>query len=168
MAILRKKARLRCVELPEKVAHFVAANVVGNIRELEGTLTKLIAMSQQFGGTIDMEIAKQAIGDHVPVYIKPVTITDILDLVTAHFGVRAADLQGKRRSRSIAFPRQVCMYLARELTSLSLEEIGGYFGGRDHTTVLHAARTINDAKQQDGELTATLTNMIRTLRPIEA
>lgn len=168
MAILRKKARLRCVELPENVAHFVAANVVGNIRELEGALTKMIAIGQQFGGQLDMEVAKQAIGDHVPEQIKPVTITDILDVVTSHFGVKASDLQSKRRSRSIAFPRQVCMYLARELTPLSLEEIGGYFGGRDHTTVLHAARTIHDAKQQDSELTCTLANMIRTLRPINS
>jgi len=167
MAILRKKAKLRCIDLPENVIHHVAANVTGNTRELEGALLKVIALSQQYGGTIDLEVARQAIGDHVPDQVKPITITDILNVVTAHFSVRAADLQGKRRSRSIAFPRQVCMFLARELTSLSLEEIGGYFGGRDHTTVLHAARTISEAKKQDGELSATLSNMIRTLRPVD-
>ncbi len=168
MAILQKKARIRCMEIPEKVIHYVAENVSGNIRELEGALTKLTAMSQQFGGVIDMDLARQAIGEHVPDQVKPITITDILDAVTSHFGVRAADLQGKRRSRSIAFPRQVCMYLARELTSLSLEEIGGYFGGRDHTTVLHAARTIQDQRQQDNDLGTTLTNLIRRLRPVES
>jgi chromosomal replication initiator protein len=167
MAILRKKARLRCIELPENVTHHVAANVTGNTRELEGALLKVIALSQQYGGTVDLEVARQAIGDHVPDQVKPITITDILNVVTNHYGVRAADLQGKRRSRSIAFPRQVCMFLARELTSLSLEEIGGYFGGRDHTTVLHAARTITEQKNQDSELASTLTGMIRTLRPVE-
>ncbi|HOQ85120.1 MAG TPA: chromosomal replication initiator protein DnaA [Phycisphaerae bacterium] len=167
MAILRKKARLRCVELPENVVHHVAANVTGNTRELEGALLKVIALSQQYGGVINLDVARQAIGDHVPDQVKPITITDILNVVTAHFGVRAADLQGKRRSRSIAFPRQVCMYLARELTSLSLEEIGGYFGGRDHTTVLHAARTISEQKKRDSELSATLAGMIRTLRPVD-
>jgi chromosomal replication initiator protein len=168
MAILRKKAKLRCIDVPENVIHYIAANVCGNTRELEGALTKLIAISQQFGGAIDMELARQAIGEHVPDQIKPITITDILGVVTEHFGVRAADLQGKRRSRSIAFPRQVCMYLARELTSLSLEEIGGHFGGRDHTTVLHAARTIHDQRQADTEMSTMLNNLIRTLRPVES
>jgi len=167
MAILRKKAKLRCVELPENVIHHLAASVTGNTRELEGALLKVIALSQQYGGVIDIEVARQAIGDYVPDQVKPITITDILTVVTGHFGVRPADLQSKRRSRSIAFPRQICMYLARELTPLSLEEIGGYFGGRDHTTVLHAARTIQEAKQKDEDLNVTLGNMIRTLRPAE-
>ena len=168
MAILRKKAKLRCIEVPEDVIHYVAANVCGNIRELEGALTKLIAISHQYGGIIDMAVARQAVGEHVPDQVKPITITDILGAVTEHFGVRAADLQGKRRSRSVAFPRQVCMYLARELTSLSLQEIGGHFGGRDHTTVLHAARTIQEQRNDDNEVSVMLGNLIRTLRPVES
>lgn len=167
MAILSKKARLRCVELPENVIHHIAANVTGNTRELEGALLKVLALSQQYAGIIDLEVARQAVGDHVPDQLKPITVTDILDVVTDHFSVRAADLQGKKRSRSIAFPRQICMYLARELTSMSLEEIGGYFGGRDHTTVLHAARTIAEQKKVDEDLDATLAVMIRKLRPKE-
>jgi chromosomal replication initiator protein len=152
MAILRKKAMLKCVELPEDVVHFLAATVASNTRELEGTLTKVVAMSQQYGGRIDLDIAQDALADHVPPPKRPVEITDIVTAVTERFNVRLTDLQGKRRNRSIAIPRQICMYLARQLTPLSLEEIGGYFGGRDHTTVLHAYRTITDQETHDPEL----------------
>lgn len=168
MAILRKKARLRCIDMPENVTSFVASCVSGNTRELEGALTKIVAMSQQFGGQIDLHIARQALSNYIPDQVKPVTISEIMEVVTTYFNIHLSDLQGKRRSRSIAFPRQVCMYLARELTSLSLEEIGGYFGGRDHTTVLHATRTIQDQRGKDPELGTALTGLIRTLRPIES
>lgn len=164
MAIVRKKASLRCAELPEDVVHFVAAAVDSNTRELEGALTKVLAMSQQYGGTVDLEIARKALGDHLAGPVRQIGITDIVEAVTDGFGVRLADLQGKRRNRSIALPRQICMYLARELTSLSLEEIGGYFGGRDHTTVLHAARTIGDQRERDGELQQKLQDLRERIR----
>ena len=123
-----------------------------------------MAISQQHGGTIDLDLAKKALGDLGPVRTRQTGITDIVDVVTSHFNVRLADLQSKRRHRSIAFPRQVCMYLARDLTTLSLEEIGGYFGGRDHTTVLHAARTIADQRKADTELHQTLHQLTDRLR----
>jgi chromosomal replication initiator protein len=164
MAILRKKAGLRCAQIPEDVIHFIAATVESNTRELEGSLTKVLALSQQCGGVIDLEIARKALADHILTPTRQIGITDIVDAVTECFSVRLADLQGKRRNRSIALPRQVCMYLARELTSLSLEEIGGYFGGRDHTTVLHATRTITDQREQDGKLQQTLQELLDRLR----
>jgi chromosomal replication initiator protein len=164
MAILRKKAKFRCIELPEDVAHFIAAGIESNTRELEGALTRVLALSQQFGGVIDLEIARQALDGELSTDKKRISISDVLHLVTKQYNVRLADLQGKRRHRSLAFPRQVCMYLARELTNLSLEEIGGYFGGRDHTTVLHAVRTIRDQRSQDTDLARSLRQMTENLR----
>ena len=163
MAILQKKARLRCVTIPDDVIHYVASNVTGNIRELEGALSHLIIASQSFGGLVDMSVARSAVGEHTPPAPRVVVVQSILDAVTEHFSVRLADLQGKRRNRSFAFPRQVCMYLARELTSLSYEEIGGYFGGRDHSTVLHAHRTILDQRGKDQQLESTLITLFRKL-----
>ncbi|HSW46003.1 MAG TPA: chromosomal replication initiator protein DnaA [Phycisphaerae bacterium] len=164
MAIVRKKAALRCADVPEDVVHLIAATIQSNTRELEGALTKVLAMSQQLGGILDLELARKALGDHMPGPARQLGITDIVETVTEWFNVRLADLQGKRRNRSIALPRQVCMYLARELTSLSLEEVGGYFGGRDHTTVLHAARTIADQRGSDPELQHTLQELNDRLR----
>src|SRR5690606_19251272 len=98
---------------------------------------------------IDLELAKQALGDSAPAEQQRITIQQILDVVTKYYNVRLSDLQSKKRHRSIAFPRQVCMFLARRHTQYSLEEIGGYFGGRDHTTVLHAVRTVDQDIRDD-------------------
>lgn len=164
MAILHKKAKIRCIDLPEDVAHYIATIAESNTRELEGALTKLTAFSQTYGGVINLDIARQAFGDNVVVNVRKISIQDIMQVVTERYNVRLADLQGKRRNRSVAFPRQVCMYLARELTTLSLEEIGGYFGGRDHTTVLHAIRTITELRGQDPELEGLVQHLLGTLR----
>jgi chromosomal replication initiator protein len=164
MAIVRKKAKLRCAEMPEDVVHYIASVAERNTREIEGCLTSILAYSQQYGGTVDLAIAREAIGRDVAAPAKSITITDILRVVTDRYNVRMADLQGKRRNRSIAFPRQVCMYLARELTPLSLEEIGGHFGGRDHTTVLHAVRQVQAQRGHDPELEVLLRQMIDQLR----
>jgi chromosomal replication initiator protein len=164
MAIVRKKARLNCIEISEEVVHYVAANVESNTRELEGAMTKVLALSQQNGGVIDLDLAREALGDQNVRQRKNVTIHDIFRLAGEHYHVKPSDLQGKRRNRSIAHPRQICMYLARELTPLSLEEIGGYFGGRDHTTVMHAIRTIKDHRLQDNELDQELRDIINRLR----
>jgi chromosomal replication initiator protein len=164
MAILRKKAKLRCMDLPEDVAQYVASIVESNTRELEGALTKLAAFSQHYGGLINLDITHQAFGDAVHLPTHKISIPDIVQAVVERFTVRSADLLGKRRNRSVAFPRQLCMYLARELTPLSLEEIGGYFGGRDHTTVLHAIRTIREQRNQDADLELTLRGLLGALR----
>jgi chromosomal replication initiator protein len=164
MAIIRKKAKRRCIELPEDVVNQIAVSVDSNARELEGALTRVLALAQQYGGQVTASIAREALGDERPGPVREITVSDIFNAVTARYNVRLADLQGKRRNRSVAFPRQICMYLARELTSLSLEEIGGYFGGRDHTTVLHGVRTIAGLRDSDPELSASLQDMVAQMR----
>jgi len=163
VAIVRKKARRRGVELPEDVVCFTAGAIEANIRELEGAISKILILSEVTQRPIDMALAEEALGAGRQTPQREVTIEDILKAVTARFGVRLAELQSKRRSRSIAFPRQVCMYLARELTRHSLAEIGGYFGGRDHSTVLHAHGNIEKQRKADPQLQATLEHLRRDL-----
>ncbi len=159
VAILQKKSRMRGLTLADDVLCYVAAKVENNTRELEGAITKLQGMSLLQNGLIDLELAKAALGDATPPEQKRITIQQIFEAVTAYYNVRLADLQGKRRHKSIAFPRQVCMYLARRHTRYSLEEIGGYFGGRDHSTVLHAVRTVTGDMAEDPEIAKQVTHI---------
>jgi chromosomal replication initiator protein len=159
VAILKKKARMRELELADDVICYIAARVENNTRELEGAITKIQGMSLLQNGQIDLELAKSALGDTVAAEQKRITIQQVIDAVTKYYNVRPADLQSKRRHKSIAFPRQVCMYLARRHTRYSLEEIGGYFGGRDHTTVLHAVRTITRDCSDDREVARQLSHL---------
>jgi chromosomal replication initiator protein len=152
VAILQKKARMRGLQLPEDVVCYVAAKIENNTRELEGAITKIQGLARLQSGPIDLELAKTALGDSATAEKKRVTIQQILDTVTKYYNVRLSDLQSKKRHKSIAFPRQVCMFLARRHTRYSLEEIGGYFGGRDHTTVLHAVRTVQQDCTQEREI----------------
>ncbi len=162
MAIVRAKAKLRCVEVPENVIKLIASRYDSNVRELAGALAKIDLMSQTQGGKIDMVIAREALG--MPKPLAHVAIPEILNTVAKEYNLRLSDLQGKKRSRSIAFPRHICMYLARELTPLSLEEIGGYFGGRDHSTVIHAHRVIANRRTEDVELDRSLDQLRLKLR----
>jgi chromosomal replication initiator protein len=165
VAILNKKARMRGLELPDDVVCYIAGKIENNTRELEGAITKLQGMSllRDAGGAgaqvIDIELAKAALGDAATSDQRRITIQQILEVVTKYYNVRLADLQSKKRHKSIAFPRQVCMYLARRHTRYSLEEIGGYFGGRDHTTVLHAVRTIDADCNEDREIAKQLSTI---------
>ena len=152
VAILQKKSRMRGLTLPEDVICYIAAKIDNNTRELEGAITKLQGLGMLQDGRIDIELAKAALGEAETPEQKRITIQQIFDAVTKYYNVRPADLQSKKRHKSIAFPRQVCMYLARRHTRYSLEEIGGYFGGRDHTTVLHAVRTIQQDCDDDREI----------------
>jgi len=149
--IVKNKARLRGVEMPDDAACYVAAKVDTNIREIEGAITRVHMQSITDQSAIDESLARRALGAD-PAEPKPeVRITNIIDVVIDHFGVKLTDLLSRRKPKSIAMPRQVCMYLAREHTRLSLQEIGGHFGGRDHTTVMHAHRVIRDRRQQDDD-----------------
>jgi chromosomal replication initiator protein len=159
VAILQKKARMRGLALADDVVCYVAAKVENNTRELEGAVTKIQGMAMLQNGIIDLELAKAALGDTATPEQKRITIQQIFDAVTKYYNVRLSDLQSKKRHKSIAFPRQVCMYLARRHTRYSLEEIGGYFGGRDHTTVLHAVRTVDDDVKNDKEIANQLTHL---------
>jgi chromosomal replication initiator protein len=145
LAILRRRAHEREIEMPEDVLAFLAENIDRNIRELEGAITKVVGLAQLIHREIDVDLARQALGQAQKESHRGVTGVDrILDVVCQHFDVRVTDLQGRKRTQSIALPRQVAMFLARQLTPLSLEEIGGHFGGRDHSTVLYAHQRIKD------------------------
>src|SRR3954471_654692 len=159
VAILKKKARVRDMELPDDVLCYIAAKVENNTRELEGAITKIQGMSLLTKGPIDLELAKAALGDSTTPEQKRSTIQQIIDAVTKYYNVKVSDLQSKKRHKSIAFPRQVCMYLARHHTRYSLEEIGGYFGGRDHTTVLHAVRTVDGDCKEDHEIAKQISHL---------
>src|SRR5450432_1000172 len=159
IAILQKKARMRGLTLADDVICYIAAKVENNTRELEGAITKLQGMSLLQDGPIDLELAKAALGEIETPEQKRITIQQISDIVVKYYNVKMSDLQSKKRHKSIAFPRQVCMFLARRHTRYSLEEIGGYFGGRDHTTVLHAVRTIDADTKDDREIARQLTQL---------
>ncbi len=162
MAIIRKKARLRCIEVPEDVVSLIATQIESNIRDLEGALVKLDALSQTADGKIDLELARKALGTDQR--NQAITVQQIVDVVTRYFSVRLADLQSKKRTKSITLPRQICMYLARQLTNHSLEEVGGFFGGRDHTTVLHASRAIEAARKEDEEINGVIDEITAALK----
>jgi chromosomal replication initiator protein len=159
VAIVQKKARMRGLTLPDDVVCYIAAKVENNTRELEGAVTKIQGMAMLTSGEIDLELAKAALGESATPEQRRITIQNILDVVTKYYNVRLSDLQSKKRHKSIAFPRQVCMFLARRHTRYSLEEIGGYFGGRDHTTVLHAVRTVDADTKDDKEVAEQLTQI---------
>jgi chromosomal replication initiator protein len=159
VAILQKKARMRGLVLPDDVVCYVAAKVENNTRELEGAINKIQGMSTLQNGSIDLELAKAALGETMTPEQRRVTIQQIFDAVTKYYNVRLSDLQSKKRHKSIAFPRQVCMFLARRHTRYSLEEIGGYFGGRDHTTVMHAVRTVDQDTKDDKQIAEQLAHI---------
>jgi len=163
VAILMSKAALANVHLPEEVAFFVAKRIRSNVRELEGALRRVIATSDFTGRPITLEFAKDALRDLLAAQEKLVTVENIQKTVAEYYKIRIADLLSKRRSRSIARPRQVAMALAKELTNHSLPEIGDAFGGRDHTTVLHACRRIKELRESERRIGEDYLNLLRTL-----
>jgi chromosomal replication initiator protein len=152
VTILKKKARARGSELPDDVARYLAEQVSSNIRELEGSVVRLIGYAALVKAPLSLDLAHVAMRESGSVKPTAVTIENIMEAVTNYFGVKLSDLQSKRRQQSITFPRQICMYLARENTNLSLGEIGGFFGGRDHTTVIHATEKIRRCSEADADL----------------
>ena len=153
VAIVRSKARMRSLDLPEDVAGYIAARFDTNIREIEGAITKIQTMAMIDNQTINLTLAKQAVGNRIQGdATTKMTIQDILDTVSGYYGLKLTELLSKRRHKSVALPRQIGMYLARKHTRFSLGEIGGYFGGRDHTTVMHAVKTINGKRSDDTRL----------------
>ncbi|WP_435104332.1 chromosomal replication initiator protein DnaA [Arhodomonas sp. AD133] len=163
VAILMSKASQEGVELPDEVAFFIAKRIRSNIRELEGALRRVLANAQFTGQPITVDFTKSALRDLLALQDKLVTIENIQKTVAEYYKVRVADLLSKRRSRSITRPRQVAMALAKELTSHSLPEIGDAFGGRDHTTVLHACRKVEQLREEDLRIDEDFGNLLRTL-----
>lgn len=156
VAIVQKKSRLIGVELPLDVASYVAERVTTNIRELEGAVVKVIGFANLMHRVLDLSVARDAFRDGVREAPTVVNIERIIDEVCEVYSVKKSDLQSKRRLKSFSLPRQICMYLARRNTRLSLEEIGGFFGGRDHTTVLYATERIEKLTLEDTRLAATV------------
>ncbi len=165
IAILRKKAQLEGLEVPDDAIAYIADKIQSNIRELEGALIRVIAYASLTKSSITAEMAANVLKDILPPSKpKPITIKLIQETVANHYKIRVEDLKAKKRTRAIAFPRQIAMYLCRELTDMSLPKIGDEFGGRDHTTVLHACDKINAEMQQDLELQNTVNQIIKKIK----
>jgi len=156
VAILLKKAELERAELSEEVAFFIAKNLRSNVRELEGALRKILAFASFHGRPLSVELAREALKDLLGASTGQVTVELIQKTVADYYKIKVADMYSKRRPNSIAMPRQIAMYLAKEMTQKSLPELGELFGGRDHTTVLHAVRKINQHRAKDSELNHAL------------
>jgi chromosomal replication initiator protein len=163
VAILIGKAQTVGVELPEEVAFFIAKRIRSNVRELEGALRRVIANARFTGCAITLDFTKEALKDLLASQARMITVENIQKTVADYYKVRIADLLSKRRSRSVARPRQVAMCLAKELTTHSLPEIGDAFGGRDHTTVMHACKRIKELRDSEQRMQEDYLNLLRTL-----
>ncbi len=163
VAIMKKKAQLSGIDLPNEVAFFIAKRIRSNIRELEGALRRVIANAQFTGKPITLDFAREALRDLLAISDKLVTIENIQKTVAEYYQIRVADLHSKRRTRSITRPRQLAMALCKELTNHSLPEIGDAFGGRDHTTVIHACRKVEELRETDPRTSEDYANLVRTL-----
>jgi chromosomal replication initiator protein len=164
VAILISKARAEGAEMPEEVAFFVAKNVRSNVRELEGALRKILAYSRFNQKDISIQLTRDALRDLLSIQNRQISVENIQKTVADYYKIKVADMYSKKRPASIARPRQIAMYLAKELTQKSLPEIGELFGGRDHTTVLHAVRKISGERQQLTELNQQLHILEQTLK----
>ncbi len=164
VAILKKKAEIEGVVLDDEVAFYIAKHLRSNVRELEGALKKVLAYASFHGRKIDLELAKEALKDLIGAVNRQITVENIQKTVADYFKIKVADLFSKKRSRQIARPRQVAMWLAKNLTSQSYPSIGEAFGGRDHTTVLHAVRTIDALRAKDNELNHDVHVLLQVLK----
>jgi len=163
VAILMKKADQAKVDLPHDAAFFIAQRIRSNVRELEGALKRVIAHSHFMGREITIELIRESLKDLLALQDKLVSIDNIQRTTAEYYKIKISDLLSKRRSRSVARPRQVAMALSKELTNHSLPEIGDAFGGRDHTTVLHACRKIAELRESDADIREDYKNLLRTL-----
>jgi len=164
VAILIKKAEVEAITMPEDVAFFIAKNVRANVRELEGALRKVLAFSKFNHKEITIALAREALKDLLSIQNRQISVENIQKTVADFYKIKVADMYSKKRPASIARPRQIAMYLAKELTQKSLPEIGELFGGRDHTTVLHAVRKIGGERGKDSELNQQLHVLEQTLK----
>lgn len=163
VAILMKKAELEQVSLPSQVAFFIAERIRSNVRELEGALKRVIANAKFTGREISMEQVRESLRDLIAIQDRQIGIENIQKTVADYYKIRVSDLHSKKRTRSIARPRQLAMALAKELTNHSLPEIGDAFGGRDHTTVLHACRKIEELREGSRDIREDYNNLLRLL-----
>ncbi len=163
VAILQKKAESEHTQLPTEVAMFIASNVRTNVRELEGALVRLIAWCSMHGVEINLAVTQQCLKQFIDTQVRKITIETIQRTVAEQFGMRVAELKQKNNSRQIVVPRQIAMYLAKQLTEASLPEIGRQFGGKHHTTVMHSISKIDEQRRADKDLNRTLNKLMETL-----
>jgi len=163
-AILNSKAQLAGIELPNDITTLLASRITSNVRDLEGALTRLTAHATLTGRTIDMDFARRILRDLLHEEVHVITIEDIQKHVANYYNIRLQDMRSKKRTRNVAFPRQVAMYCCKQLTAFSLPTIGEAFGGRDHTTVLYAVRKIDDLLQKDDSFENEIERMMQLLR----
>jgi len=163
VAILQKKAEAEGIHLPHEVAIFLATHIYSNVRELEGSLTRLGAFSSLTKAPITIELATEVLQNILKQSQREVTIENIQKTTCEHFNIKVGDLKAKRRTRSVALPRQVAMYLCRKYTSTSFPAIGEKFGGRDHSTVIHASKAIERRIKEDPHMQATIEKLEKTL-----
>jgi len=163
VAILQKKAETEAVELPHDVAIFLASNIDSNVRELEGSLTRLGAFASLTRSTITVDLAKEVLRHTLKGAQKEITVESIQKTICDYYNIKLGDLKAKRRTKNIAFPRQVAMYLCRKYTETSFPGIGDKFGGRDHSTVIHASKTIEKKIKEDPYMQTTIEKLERTL-----
>ncbi len=163
VAILMKKAEQADIDLPADAAFFIAQRIRSNVRELEGALKRVIASAHFTGRSIDIELIRESLKDLLALQDKQISLDNIQRTVAEYYKIKVSDMMSKRRSRSVARPRQVAMCLAKELTNHSLPEIGDSFGGRDHTTVLHACRKIKELEETDADIREDCKNLLRSL-----
>ncbi|MGQ0577524.1 MAG: chromosomal replication initiator protein DnaA [Betaproteobacteria bacterium] len=164
VAILLKKAEAERVKLPEDIAFFVATHIQSNVRELEGGLKRVLAYAKFANARLSVDLAREALKDLLAVQVRQVSVENIQRIVADYYKIKVSEMYSKKRSRAVARPRQVAMALAKELTHLSLPDIGDAFGGRDHTTVLHACRKITDLRAVNAEITRDFDALLQTLR----
>jgi chromosomal replication initiator protein len=164
MAILDKRAEAEGVSLPQDVRIFIATKTKSNVRELEGALTRLIAVSSLTGQPISMAMTQQTLKYLNAGSERRITVDSIVRAVADRFSMQPAQLKMKSNTRQIAYPRQVAMFLVKELTHASLPEIGRYFGGKHHTTVLHSIQKIDELRQRDEDLNSLIHSLMNTLQ----
>ena len=164
VAILRKKAEEKKTDLPQDVAFFIAERVRSNVRELEGHLNKLVVYASLAGRSLDVDVAKEALKDVLSKENKPITAPDIIRVVATHYGLKSSDLKQKSNAQTIAFPRQVAMYLCKELTELSYPEIGKHFSDKHHSTVMYSVQQIKRKLDADPQFGRTLDSLSKQLR----
>jgi chromosomal replication initiator protein len=164
MAILKRKSREKGREIPDDVARLLAERIDSNIRELEGAVTKLIGYSNLTGATVTADLAREVLRDLFAVRRGAPSLDDIVAVVTERFGVKLSELQSRKRTNAVAFPRQVSMYIARQITRHSLEEIGGFFGGRDHSTVLYAVEKVGEVMDEDPDVKTLVEGFLSRLQ----
>jgi chromosomal replication initiator protein len=164
VAILIKKAEQEGVKLSDEVAFFLARHINSNVRELEGGLKRILAYARFTAQELTVDVSREALRDLLAVQNRQISIENIQRTVADYYKIKVSEMFSKKRTRNIARPRQVAMALAKELTQMSLPDIGDAFGGRDHTTVLHACRKITDLRTTNGDISRDMTSLLKVLR----